>query len=797
MKRQSGAMQTPDGALYLAARRRVRSQLLLLLLLCALLGTACITSTAITDVSRKAGGESFIGQTLRLEFNKGVWDSLKPEDRSSMVGAFDSFKAQGWLVGSEEGGRIQTATLDPTSIADLESKGWSVGTTLTDNGKITTVKWLPGGSNSTSDTSGLQSITVTIDESDPQTTRYKYQAVVLVKFEDPPPAAQSPACGDDPWCQMMAQAAATAEADPEYKKMEEALKQAGPPKVIVGVKLPGNIESATINGSPGGNTSGKQVTWEITMNKNATYNLEATASGPGAGSSDPTSFGVTLSCNEDFPDDPGQLICVAVSANAPEDAEIEYEWTFDGAVQGTKGRTLELHDVSKGEHQVEVVAIAVNQNNLRSDPTGMTFNKTTGSDAPTATTTLITDNPPTATATTTTVTGSQGTGVTVITDDTCSRKNETAGVVRIIAVPAGVDKDNIPLTGASAQKIKLKSPFPVYYGQKIQLPSGPGWEIAYIQGPNNRTVIKSPAATFEISCADGIADKITGGVADKWGDASDTATGGGILIEHGINPQEALEFGEGVVGPAIQSQKKENFLNPGLAVMALGALNSFGNPVAALGDYNVAYTVDATDPAVTRISVYRGEVFVLPNNPDLDFIMLSALQSIEVAKDNLSPITTITGSIGNPPIFEDELESQPQAQVQIQGQGGLNIWLLALIGGGLLLLVVVGVFVTTRRKPRPQPAQVSAQMPANPPYAPPMMVAPPPIDPLQAAEQEYGRLRNALAAGQITMQQYQSYVRQLVVKDARGHTWMLGESDGLWYMYDGRSWVRADPRRPG
>ena len=154
--------------------------------------------------------------------------------------------------------------------------------------------------------------------------------------------------------------------------------------------------------------------------------------------------------------------------------------------------------------------------------------------------------------------------------------------------------------------------------------------------------------------------------------------------------------------------------------------------------------------------------------------------------------------------------------------GALDSSLLFVIGGGVLVAVVgltmVLVMRRSQRKPAvarampsaPQatypPATPPTQPPYQQPYQPPPQPAPPvyppanmgaAFNPFQGAEQEYWRLRNALAAGQIPIQQYQALVRQLVVRDAGGYSWILGEGDGLWYVYDGRAWVRADPRRSG
>jgi hypothetical protein len=383
MKGQHDTVSTGERTPLLTAGLRSRLRLALVALACALFGTACVTSTLITEVVHKEGGENLIGQSMTIEFNQGVWDALQDEDRTQLAGLFDSYKAKGWKVSSQNGGRIQTARFDPATQADLQTKGWTISVNAKQSGNVITAHWSPNANNSGSSSSGLQDITITIDESDPQATHYKYQATVLVKNQDSSGNTTNTQGDGSPFGFLIAQAVATAEADPRYSKLQQALKDAGPPKISVAVKLPGTIETTTINGSPGGDTSSNQVTWNITMSNNATYNLEATSSGASGGSNNPDAFGVSVACNPDSADDPGKVVCVANSANKPADAEIEFEWKFDGQVQEAKGNTLELHGVAKGEHSVSVVAIATNKNNLRSQPGGTTFTKTTGADAAT------------------------------------------------------------------------------------------------------------------------------------------------------------------------------------------------------------------------------------------------------------------------------------------------------------------------------------------------------------------------------------------------------------------------------
>src|SRR5437764_13042731 len=141
MKTQQKTKSTANRAHLLTPRGRSRIRFALVALACALFGVACVTTTLVTEVVQKGPGETYIGQSMSIEFDKGVWDALDPSDRSQIGGTFDSMKAQGWNVSIQDGGRIQTASLAPLSLADLQAKGWKVSVTATDKGKITTVKW--------------------------------------------------------------------------------------------------------------------------------------------------------------------------------------------------------------------------------------------------------------------------------------------------------------------------------------------------------------------------------------------------------------------------------------------------------------------------------------------------------------------------------------------------------------------------------------------------------------------------------------------------------------------------------
>jgi hypothetical protein len=57
---------------------------------------------------------------------------------------------------------------------------------------------------------------------------------------------------------------------------------------------------------------------------------------------------------------------------------------------------------------------------------------------------------------------------------------------------------------------------------------------------------------------------------------------------------------------------------------------------------------------------------------------------------------------------------------------------------------------------------------------------------------EHGRLQSELGAGRISRQQFEAEINAMRVQDQNGRYWMLGAYDGIWYYYDGRSWVRTN-----
>jgi len=60
-------------------------------------------------------------------------------------------------------------------------------------------------------------------------------------------------------------------------------------------------------------------------------------------------------------------------------------------------------------------------------------------------------------------------------------------------------------------------------------------------------------------------------------------------------------------------------------------------------------------------------------------------------------------------------------------------------------------------------------------------------------EREVARLRQGMAAGRLTEEQFKARLRELMVLDEHGGWWMVGYETGEWYRHDGTDWVRADP----
>jgi hypothetical protein len=265
------------------ASRWHRVRLVLFALLSAFFSFGCMTWTTMVEVTRDEEGQHLIGTSIRYEFNKRLWDELKADERKSMSQMGDPLKEQGWKVETSDGGRIINMTRDPAALDKLSEQGWKVTEQQLETGRIVTAT-LPflGAEGTKSDDPSkepVQNIIVVIDESDPAATRYTYRSKIFIDLSEQAPDSGStspPPSSEDSWGAAIAQAI---EESPDVQRLEQALKDAGPPKLIIGTTLPGTVENATINGEPVGTLGGNTVEWTIDTQKSGTYNLEATALG--------------------------------------------------------------------------------------------------------------------------------------------------------------------------------------------------------------------------------------------------------------------------------------------------------------------------------------------------------------------------------------------------------------------------------------------------------------------------------------------------------------------------------------
>ncbi|HEY0072252.1 MAG TPA: hypothetical protein VGE04_20005, partial [Chloroflexia bacterium] len=281
MRATKGATHRPDMQ---KASAWPRIRLVLFVLLSAFFSFGCITWTTMVEVTRSEDGKQHsIGTSIRYEFNKRVWDELDADERKSTSAFGDPLKEQGWKVTTSDGGRIINITRDPATLDTLKEQGWTVTEQPLETGRIVTatLPFLGSGGTKSDDPAKepVQNITVVIDESDPAATRYTYRSRIFVDISEQAPDSGSnspPPSSEDSWGALIQKAI---DESPDVQRLEQALKDAGPPKLIISTALPGIVESATINGEPGGTLGGNSVEWTIDTQKPGTYNLEATALG--------------------------------------------------------------------------------------------------------------------------------------------------------------------------------------------------------------------------------------------------------------------------------------------------------------------------------------------------------------------------------------------------------------------------------------------------------------------------------------------------------------------------------------
>lgn len=63
----------------------------------------------------------------------------------------------------------------------------------------------------------------------------------------------------------------------------------------------------------------------------------------------------------------------------------------------------------------------------------------------------------------------------------------------------------------------------------------------------------------------------------------------------------------------------------------------------------------------------------------------------------------------------------------------------------------------------------------------------------QNVQDEYFRMRGRLATGRLTQEQFRAALKNLMIQDAQGRWWTPAEENGVWMVFDGKSWIQATP----
>ena len=66
-------------------------------------------------------------------------------------------------------------------------------------------------------------------------------------------------------------------------------------------------------------------------------------------------------------------------------------------------------------------------------------------------------------------------------------------------------------------------------------------------------------------------------------------------------------------------------------------------------------------------------------------------------------------------------------------------------------------------------------------------------DQFRKSEDQFFLLKGQLAAGRITQSQFDAALKALMIQDAQGRYWMIGEDTGKRYVHDGQTWVETNP----
>lgn len=231
----AGRQQTGQCEAVGASRER---RLLIAAFVWALVSLSCITSTMLTEVIRNEDGTNRASLTFEIEIDRNVSDAL--EDLGvSRTGFFyqiaQQARAEGWQV-QQEGERI-VLSREFASLDELKQVPEAIAKLLDTDGP-----------------QAMKEMQVRVDESDPSLTKYEF----LTTIEIPPMEEEEPSeppVSDNRYVNLIVsfigEVGEQATEDPKIQKLEEAAEAAGPPRLFIGVTLPGTIKEATVNDSPG------------------------------------------------------------------------------------------------------------------------------------------------------------------------------------------------------------------------------------------------------------------------------------------------------------------------------------------------------------------------------------------------------------------------------------------------------------------------------------------------------------------------------------------------------------------
>lgn len=234
----------------------------------------------ITDVVRTDSGQNQVGLTVGIDIDQNVWQALQENGLSSSD--YSDMRKQGWNVTPLEGGRVVTFAKALSPLDNLAAQGWKVSQQKVGSGRVVTAtldRAQVFGSDARD--SLVRDLLIHFDEIDPDAPRFAYEATIEIAKSEPDTSQPPPNCGSEVATSLDCFFYLIGH-DPKMQKLDQAIKNAGPAKIVLAVTLPGNLDQPTINGQPGGEilADKNQVRWEFTADQPGVYKLRAT-SGPG------------------------------------------------------------------------------------------------------------------------------------------------------------------------------------------------------------------------------------------------------------------------------------------------------------------------------------------------------------------------------------------------------------------------------------------------------------------------------------------------------------------------------------